>query len=43
MFFGKEENQKDMGDEMEGYLMGRHSLNSNFELKLNNYNRQWKP
>lgn len=37
MFFGKEENQKDMGDEMEGYLMGRHSLNSNGSHNYDEY------
>jgi hypothetical protein len=33
MFFGKPEN-KDMGEEVEGYLMGRYSVNSKFEIYL---------
>jgi len=28
MFFGRAQSEKNLGDELEGHFMGRHSLNS---------------
>ena len=43
MFFGRasSEHNKNIGDELEGHFMGRHSLNSNPNI-LNQHYRQWQ-